>query len=1681
MKRPLRLVALLLITPFILPLNAQLPYGNEWIDFSNTNPYFRADITATGIYRIDYNTLSNALQQAGVSISSIDPRHTQVFHDGKQLHIHVEGESDGQFHNTDFIEFFAEKNDGAFDTRLYENPEQQPNPYYSIINDTAAYFITWNSAAASPKLRLAETPNNLSNPPPVENYFIHKTFREYHNQLSQGKSYFTDGVYLYNSQFEEGEGYVNTSFNKTTVTRQMTIDKIYSGGPATNAVMVSRVFSMFNQVHRLKISVNNTPFIDSTFGTVWDGERVNTYMANIPLSTFNNGAQADDIQFQALGTGSSDRHSIGFIEMYYPRTFDFGNAATFDFTLSGSLATNKYLEISNFDHQNNPPILHDMGNHQRMLGIINSGIVKYNIPFAQNDTAKIYLSSATEIKQISSLKKVGFIDFGSQANQGDYIIVTNKLLLDDGTGNNWVEAYRAYRSSIAGGSFNAIAVTVDQLFNQFSYGINNHPLGIQNFIRFAKDQFQVKPGHLFIIGKGLEYGTTRNPAYYKQCLVPTFGHPGSDNMLAANEFTIVPQLAVGRLAARNGNQVKTYYDKIRDQESNQNNTNPLEQTIAEKAWTKQVMHFGGGSTASEQSLFKQFLYNYEQTIRDTFFGGDVKSFFKSNPDPIQYIQSQYIDSLINNGISLITFFGHSSTNSFDISIDKPENYNNKGKYPVIISNGCFSGGIHNLGRGISEDFILEPDKGAIGFIASVSFGEVWSLNTFSSTFYQFLSKQHYGQSVGTVMHHVLAHIGDTLSPSLYLKLLLEQQTLHGDPAIQIANYKTPDYVMESSNIHFDPPQVSVDLDSFDVLAIVYNIGKALDTVYDVQVKRYFQDGTMNLATKRVKASKFIDTVRFTFFTDPVNGINQNTFEVTVDAANEIQEVTKINNIASTTMSIRSDDAFPVYPYEFSIISTGAVDLKASTANPFAPAANYIMQADTTMEFNSPLLQTKNITQSGGVVEWNNVPLQWIDSTVYYWRISPDYGIPDSFKWHASSFTYIPASLPGWNQSHYFQYEADKMANLLLTANRKFKFVDDVKDIQASNGIYSHISWEKVSAYHINNELINRWSCVGNGLVISVFDSISAIPWRIEDFNFGEVECSGSQRGAFHFPTNTTAQRQKAMKFIDTIPVGNHFLMFSFQYPKYGQWRSDSVTLGTHLFDKILGLGGADLYRLDTLGYTVPFILIGKKGYPQLSSTLVGKATNSFIDTTYHIVGAWDRGYLSSTLIGPASSWHSLHWGYRGIDTIPTDVADLTITGVDIDGNRTPLASGLTISDTALAFIDAGQHHFLELKVDVKDETFRTAPQFTHLRVLYDEVPEIAVNPLKYFMVSKDTLHQGEILDVALAIENIGQVTMDSVLVSYALIDRNNMTTKYLKPVYGPLAAGDTLIVRLTLETIALTGSNTIVVEANPDNFRLEQYHFNNYAFIPFFVKKDNFNPLLDVTFDGVHIMNGDIVSAKPEILISLKDENKYLGLTDTSLIDVYIRYPEGFKEKIPNNSPILSFFPADTAQLSKDNTATIRLNPEFETDGIYELIVAGRDVTGNESGNLDYTVSFEVINKSMISNVLNYPNPFTSSTRFVFTLTGAEIPTYMKIQVMTVSGKIVREITQTELGPIHIGTNITEYAWDGTDQYGDPLANGLYLYRVIALNNGEQIENYALGKRVDKYFQSGFGKMYLAR
>lgn len=383
----------------------------------------------------------------------------------------------------------------------------------------------------------------------------------------------------------------------------------------------------------------------------------------------------------------------------------------------------------------------------------------------------------------------------------------------------------------------------------------------------------------------------------------------------------------------------------------------------------------------------------------------------------------------------------------------------------------------------------------------------------------------------------------------------------------------------------------------------------------------------------------------------------------------------------------------------------------------------------------------------------------------------------------------------------------------------------------------------------------------------------------------------------------------------------------------------------------------------------------------------------------------------------------------------------------------------------------------------RDDVNQTPSQLDRWHVLYEGVPEAALNPSAAFYFNDDTLQQGQTLTFATAVENIGDYPMDSLWMRYFIINTSNQVTSYYQKA-DSLRLDAFIVDTFRVSNINYPSINSLWVEANPLNHpghQNEQYHFNNLAERPFYTLGDAINPLLEVMFDGVRIMDGEIVSAKPTIDIKLKDENPILLLTDTTAFDMFLQSPaQSNPIRVTLGGSDIVFTPASTSE----NVAKIEYKPDFTaTDGKYKLMIRARDASDNTSGqgsgDYDYVISFEVINRQTITEVLNYPNPFSTSTRFVFTLTGTQVPDFMKIQIFTIDGRIVREIFQNELGPIRIGVNITEFAWDGTDEFGDKLASGVYLYRVFTKDNGETVEKSSTS--ADKYFKKGFGKMYLMR
>jgi len=117
--------------------------------------------------------------------------------------------------------------------------------------------------------------------------------------------------------------------------------------------------------------------------------------------------------------------------------------------------------------------------------------------------------------------------------------------------------------------------------------------------------------------------------------------------------------------------------------------------------------------------------------------------------------------------------------------------------------------------------------------------------------------------------------------------------------------------------------------------------------------------------------------------------------------------------------------------------------------------------------------------------------------------------------------------------------------------------------------------------------------------------------------------------------------------------------------------------------------------------------------------------------------------------------------------------------------------------------------------------------------------------------------------------------------------------------------------------------------------------------------------------------------------------------------------------------------------------------------GTYHLKVEAWNIAG-QKGTAETT--FLVAEKSQlrIGRLLNYPNPFSTSTRFFFEHTQPGEALEAQLSIYTVTGRRVKTLSQilTQTSNIFSG----ELTWDGLDEYGDRLARGVYLYRLELRN-----------------------------
>ncbi|MBD3748760.1 MAG: hypothetical protein IE931_04645 [Sphingobacteriales bacterium] len=1610
---------------------AQQNYANEWIKSSNT--YYKIQIAQKGIFKLDYNTLN----AAGLDLNNINPQKIKIFKNGQEQAIYVNGEADLKFNPSDFILFYADKNDGQTDLPLYSNPNFDPNPYVNLYNDTASYFLTIDTDNGK-RLTLTQTNTSALTPQSSINVDVIQSFsNNYYRGAyiieSTSESEYTEGEGLAGNAYGLGQSQIFT-LNTPNYINSTPIQISYSLIGRSNASSTNS--KGLNHHFRLEISTNNssyTSFADSSFkaySLIKGGTSLNGL--NLSGSTYIKYSIVNDLN------AVTDYQAPAYFRLNYQRNLDINGLKSLEF--SSDINSKSLFRFIN-SSLNDPYLISENGN-QIVKGLKNGNSVDLEVnPDQQN---KFYLFDAALATSVT-LQKVSFKNV-PQNLANDFIIITNQKLIPSALN------YANYRNQTG---YKSYLITTDELFNEFYYGLN-HPLAIRNFVQYLQDKSpSVK--YILLLGKGIENQYLKSADGQKLNLVPSIGTPPSDNMYSAPLYgtNLAPKLAISRIAANNNDEVEIYLNKLKAYE---NKPNGIER--------KEIIHISGGTSLSDNLSWSNYQSTFGKYATSDFFGANIFSFKKNVTEPITNNLQEKIITEINKGSTFLSFFGHGSTFATEINFGEPNELADNTLLFYMV-NGCLAGDANTTSTSIGEASLFQPNKAGVGWIATSDEGVASYLASFSNLFYKNIFKDHYGESVAENMKY---SIQQYQNPNDILNRMHSRQyNFQGDPAIKFYSPSKPDYYFDSNAFFIANKQPTTALDSLKIGIIVKNSGKALTDSLSISVERTLTNNTkINYPVKLFKPVFNTDTLYLTIASEGAIAQGNNTFKITADAKQTIDESNELNNSLTTTYYLPGNGINILFPKLNAIVDSNKINLEVQASDLFTSNKTYFFEIDTVADFSSAWKKTSSVTANA--IAKSTFDILTTNNITYYWRAKIDLPENQGGIWQYSNFSY---------QNHIKEGFFQKDRN--LTYNNLFKNIiynSDTKKFDYTKTTHTISLETRGDAASTTTERTFRSSVVGRLAFASYeftgFTLIAMDPIKTDFFSFPSVNNFQNYppvyTGQYFFNVNSAVGVDSLVNYINRIPDGYYVVGFNGR-------NVDLKGMNQRAKDAFAKLGCLIINHVNA---GEPYLFFGQKGFAPGQATEMIADPNSSIPTNQQDIKMskeynpfWDRGYYLSQKIGPATQWNT---AYLDFYKEYGDSVNYDIIGVNMNGNEQTLIGHQYKDSTNLSQIDAKLFPFLKIKANTTDTLKRTPPQLNSWKVSYQDYPENTVNLDFANNFYKDQIQEGDSVKWTPGYQNISNYPSDSTAVYAVLTNSQRSETKTLIKKLAPLNPNQQVKINYQISSLGLSNKNTLAIEFE-NNKGLDSYSFNNRIKRDFTVSKDCQQPLVNVTFDGKSIINQEIVSPSPKIAISLTDENKFILLKDTSLIDVYIKKESNNDFKRLNYSTNqLLFTPA--VDLSQ-NSATVNYNPIHLEDGIYTLKVRGKDQSGNYNSANDYEISFEVINESSITNFYPYPNPVVNNMRFVFTITGQKVPDKIKIQILTQSGKIVREILKYELGSIQIGNNISAFSWDGTDQFGDRLANGVYFYKVF-IEDTESFKNRQTTNS-NQFFKNQTGKIYLLR
>ncbi|GAB4205255.1 MAG: type IX secretion system sortase PorU [Bacteroidia bacterium] len=215
---------------------------------------------------------------------------------------------------------------------------------------------------------------------------------------------------------------------------------------------------------------------------------------------------------------------------------------------------------------------------------------------------------------------------------------------------------------------------------------------------------------------------------------------------------------------------------------------------------------------------------------------------------------------------------------------------------------------------------------------------------------------------------------------------------------------------------------------------------------------------------------------------------------------------------------------------------------------------------------------------------------------------------------------------------------------------------------------------------------------------------------------------------------------------------------------------------------------------------------------------------------------------------------------------------------------------------------------------------------------------------------------------------------------------------------------------------------------------------------------DNEPPRIDLFLNDRKFVSGGITNENPVMFSEIVDSSG-INITGTSI-------GHDLLATIDNKQINLNdYFEYDLNSYQKGK---IKYPFNNLAEGNHQLALKAWDINNNSAtAKIDFIVAKS--GELALNHVLNYPNPFTTKTKFMFEYNTSCESIKIKVEIFTITGKLVKTITKEIFAS---GYREDGIEWDGRDDYGDKLAKGVYIYRVSISDNtnkkAEKIEKLVI-------------------